>query len=941
MPRLFFLLLAFKRLINRLGLSLLMMISIALAMGVILAAPLFAGAVSRSMMQQELAERSKWTHRPPFSVRFYAVPSEEQSIGWDEVVYARRWLANSLVRRLGLPVVESYVQLEGPTMSMRPVQGDTHYVAEALDDIRVICAANIAKHIRIVEGEPFGSDPNPQRLPVWVLLSLATERGFCVGDQFDLQLEVPDGLVTASVQIAGVWEAIDETERYWYHSPYGLLGQELLTTPQGYMRHIATATQRESDFAFWYFVLDDTRMSLDRADHYIDSLKAIELEVGRFLPSGRMDYAPLAELELGQQRKRALSSVLLAFNLPLIGILAFFVASLSAMVARSQERETTMLVSRGSSRSQIVAMTLLETVLMLLAACPLGAVLALFLARQLSRAQEFLVFTSRSTLHVQLASLNWLHVGLVVAVLLPSRLLPAWGAAGSTIVQSERQAARSVKGWSVARLLWLVLLAGLTLYTYRQLRHTGPLALMGWQPGAPPPRDPLLLLAPSLFFLTAPWLAAEMFPLLMRPLAWAGRLVPSATIYLTCLNLGRGGGRHQVPVFLLVLCLSLGAFYASVASSADRWLQDRHYYAVGADLSFEPSVMIPQGLGEAEAPPPGNVWFIPVSEYRQLPGVLDATRVADYRGRVALEDSSRELRVLGIDRADFGRVAYFRPDFSARSLGLLMNLLARCHQGIMIPEHLAEQLILREGDVLALYVLVEREWRRLEFEVVGTFAYFPTMYEEELPAVVINLDYLERQMGGVSAHSIWMRLPPQMPRQQILDEIRSLEVLPKVPRLSRELIARDRESQERLGIVGTLSLCFLTGALLAIIDLVVYHASAIRVRSVRFAILHTMGMRRAEIISMVSLEYLVILLWGIIVGTALGILGSHLYVPFFPLTENPEITTPPFVPIVDWDRARWMAIGMIGILIAILAVSVWMLARLKVFELLRMSNARQ
>ena len=54
----------------------------------------------------------------------------------------------------------------------------------------------------------------------------------------------------------------------------------------------------------------------------------------------------------------------------------------------------------------------------------------------------------------------------------------------------------------------------------------------------------------------------------MRPLAFIGRLLPSVTGYLAFEPRPRGRP-VPTPTYLLVLCLSLGVFYASLAKSAD------------------------------------------------------------------------------------------------------------------------------------------------------------------------------------------------------------------------------------------------------------------------------------------------------------------------------------------------------------------------------------
>ena len=87
---------------------------------------------------------------------------------------------------------------------------------------------------------------------------------------------------------------------------------------------------------------------------------------------------------------------------------------------------------------------------------------------------------------------------------------------------------------------------------------------------------------------TGPLIAVELFIFLMRPISWFSKILPSYTAYLGLTTLGREGSQYRAPAYLLVLCLTLGVFYASVAKSADIWLVERRKYEVGADLTFEP-----------------------------------------------------------------------------------------------------------------------------------------------------------------------------------------------------------------------------------------------------------------------------------------------------------------------------------------------------------------
>jgi putative ABC transport system permease protein len=107
-------------------------------------------------------------------------------------------------------------------------------------------------------------------------------------------------------------------------------------------------------------------------------------------------------------------------------------------------------------------------------------------------------------------------------------------------------------------------------------------------------------------------------------------------------------------------------------------------------------------------------------------------------------------------------------------------------------------------------------------------------------------------------------------------------------------------------------------------------------RAVRFAVLQAMGLRGREVIGIVTVEYALTLLYGILLGTGLGVLASRLYVPFFAVTENPSVPIPPFIPYIDWEKAAWMAAVMGASLMLIELGVLWRASRARIFEVLRL-----
>ena len=156
----------------------------------------------------------------------------------------------------------------------------------------------------------------------------------------------------------------------------------------------------------------------------------------------------------------------------------------------------------------------------------------------------------------------------------------------------------------------------------------------GWEPSGDPFRDPLLLLAPSLFVFTSALVLTHLFPLLMGPGRSPGQPPPllrrlhgphpTAPPGQTLLRQHLPDNGLPQPRRLLRLP------WPSASTSGSR---DRIQYQVGADYRFQqgippPEMGGPSGPGEEPDPEVISAWLLPVDDYLGIPGVEDATRVA-------------------------------------------------------------------------------------------------------------------------------------------------------------------------------------------------------------------------------------------------------------------------------------------------------------------------
>jgi putative ABC transport system permease protein len=946
---------AFRRLRSRAFLNILITLSMAITVAIMVAVPVFSEGVSRLILREELNTRTQSVNRPPFSVRYYGLPKARRPLSIDEGTQIQEWLSRSLRSEVGLPVTQSYSQYQSPPFRVR-IPGKVYTAQEPdLTALRIALVDDIENKIQVTSGVPFGQVDNASVLNVWVTREMADALAMQVGEEFDIAYFFRPGTEPIRLRIAGFWEATDVMDPYWYWEPPKLFQDVVLTTREQYETHISPITPEGFGFVFWYFVLDDSRMALDQVPEYIQALDVIEAEVVKRVPDGKMDYSPGPELVLAQERKTALSDTLLTFALPLMGILASFIASVSFVTARFQVRESAIVRSRGTSRSQLMMLSLVETAI-LLVATPLGIVLGMGLARLMGYSSGFLGFASRDALVVSVIAADVTLVLLALLVSIVSRLIPVWLATRFSIVTYERDRARSVAGNHVLRIVFLLFLALATYYAYYQLNQGGPLSMMGYRSGSEGGRDPLLLLAPTLFLFTSSLVASEIFLLLMRPVALIARFLPSTSIYFGWTSLVREGQHYRIPVFLLVLCLNLGVFYASLAKSADIWMIDRLQYQTGADLTFKHLSYSEAGAAGAVA---SDSWLLPATAYKSIAGVGEATRVGNFQASLDLprgtttqrrefqgpfggqssdDDEIPEVSLLLIDRLDLPSVIYWRRDFATDSLGTLMNKLGANSNGLLVPTELAERLPEGSREELNIDISLDGVVQTFTFRIVGEFDYFPTMPQSGPLYVVGNMDYIEREIGGAFPHGIWMRLNAGADPRAILDAIELMDVTPAKPVILSELLAEDQQNLERIGIFGLLTVCFLTGAVLSGTELLIYSYANLTGRTTRFAMLRAIGMRGREIVGIVSSEYLLVLLYGVVAGIVAGVAGAQLYVPYFPLTQDSTSQIPPFLPIVDWGSTNWMALGVTAALVVIGGVILSRVVREQLYQVLRMGN---
>ncbi|NLF12128.1 MAG: FtsX-like permease family protein, partial [Anaerolineaceae bacterium] len=606
----------------------------------------------------------------------------------------------------------------------------------------------------------------------------------------------------------------------------------LLTSEEMFVAGVVPALNAPVSQAVWYQVFDGEQVRTAAVDDLLARISTARSRATALLANTSLDASPVDALESYRQSARLLTVVLTMFSIPIVGLLLYFVSLIAGMVVRRSQGEIAILRSRGTTRGQIALIYLLEGLLVGVLGMAGGLALGRRLAALMGQTRTFLdpALLSRPGLFgpvlpgsalpaaptAQPGSLSvvltptavWYGLlGVALAVL--ALLLPALAASRHTIVTFRWERARALLRPFYQRYFLDLLLLALPLYGWYLLTKQGTIAPIYQSTNLPisqsdPFSNPLLFLVPALFCFSLALIFIRFFPLVMGALAWLASQLPGTALLLTLRQLARAAGQYTGPLLLLALTLSLAAFSASMAVTLDDHLADRVYYQVGADLNLAElgeSTEQPEqpglfgGAAASDAPDnQGPRWlFLPVSEHLQVPGVLAAARVGDYSAASNLDGRQQPGRLLGVDRLDFASVAYYRPDFaSGESLGGLMNRLAADPAHVLVSRDFLARYGLSVGDPLRLTVGAAGEFHDVQFTVAGPLDLFPTLYPQDGPFFVANLDYVYQGLGGTFPYDVWLATDPAVPAREIVARVRDLGLAVVSSSSARDLIAAEQ-----------------------------------------------------------------------------------------------------------------------------------------------------
>ncbi len=950
------LVIAGKRLVAHPGLAAATILGLAVAVAVMMSIPIYAEATSHRMFVQSIAPGTVRSGEiPPSTFLFRYDGSIHGARNWKEFADLDHYLTYDAGPALNLSLhqVVRYVTTE-PFGLFADEASSFENAESPLDWVSLGFVSGLEERIMITEGRFPEAIPDSADTALEILVheDLASQLGAQAGETYIafIRTQSDDGSprnVEIPVRFAGFWLPTDPRDTYWFYAPQ-VFTERLLVSEEAFVATVSSELTKEVYTAVWHLVFDGQDIHHASAGPLIRRTRSVQQRAATLLPNVSLARSPLEALLEYQRSVYLLTLRLYAFSIPIVGLIFAFIILTASLSTDRQRNEIAVLRSRGAQISQMIGAAALEGSLQGALALAISLPISIWIASVIGQTHGFMDFDRcRDTLHIS-ATPAALRFGLLAVMIgVAAQLLPALDAAHQTIVSHRWQRCRILRRpwWQRVWLdLLLLLPAGYGAYL---LRNQGRVAVLASQFDRAPFENPLLFLVPALGLFALTLVSLRLLPLLMWFAVQVAARRNSVAPLMAARHLARTPGLYTAPLILLVFTLSLAMFTASLAYTLDRHLQDKVYYRVGADLRFvergevrdlEHGVEIFEP-SESAAPTPTQLqWhFLPATDYLQAPGIRAVARVATYPAVPSIAPPRQNGVYMGLDRAAFPQISYWRSDFASDSLGALMNQLAKQRAGVLVPETFLEDSILRIGDIMQIEITAHGQRTVMDLTIVGAFHYFPTWYPSEGPLFIGDLDYFFEQAGQQLPYEVWTSLSPETNIQQLVDEHLALFSYDWIaPSL---MVAEQQDLPERQGLFGVLSIGFSGAAMLTVVGFLLCALHSFQRRAVEFGVLRAIGASKGQMAAMLAWELGALILIGGGLGTVLGGFVSRFYIPYLQIGVEEAAQVPPYIVDIAWLQMIRVYLLFGGLFVVALLALVMMLQRLRIIEAVKLGDS--
>ncbi len=232
----------------------------------------------------------------------------------------------------------------------------------------------------------------------------------------------------------------------------------------------------------------------------------------------------------------------------------------------------------------------------------------------------------------------------------------------------------------------------------------------------------------------------------------------------------------------------------------------------------------------------------------------------------------------------------------------------------------------------------------VRFEIVGVVNYFPTLYED------LNAGYLVTNRLLMLDNFNTLTSQP-MNNNEVILAVDTAVSPQTVSAAALSNLSGVRESIEQeavrltikadpmaLGLRSVTLFGYLLTTALSLVGFATHFYLSAKQKEAIYGVLRSIGMSPGQLYGVLVLEQVVLILAGLAIGTALGVMLNQITLPGLPITFGDRPPTPPFIARNDWTAVIQIYVTLAIAFFISLGIATLLLWRTKLHQVLRVGE---
>jgi len=548
----------------------------------------------------------------------------------------------------------------------------------------------LAEHAELISGRwpaPVAGLASGETLSVEAALpaEAAEEFGLAPGDTFVVDPSWYDDHGRMTVRIVGVYDWRDQDRAFWrklddalYLTDDSLRFAPFAVSEETFTGAIGPYYPRMDGDLAWWMDADLHRLRASDGEAVIAAFDAVRADLTRSVDGYSHRTAIPEVLKRTQTRLVYNRMPMTMVVFLLVGVVLYYVATLSSLLVGVQRGPIALLRSRGATYGQVVSAYTVQALVLAVIAVVVGPLLAAAAVRLVGAMPMFHALNAGALLPARATGEAYLVAFIGGGLGFLALVVPAARTARFGLLQEQRASTRPPRLPAFQRYyLDLVFLGGVLLVLWQLSRH-GPFVSRGAIGDVTV--DQISLALPAAVMLTAGFVLLRLFPVAMD---WLGRGLASRRVgravspvlLLGVWQMARDPGHYSRLSLLVILTAGLGIFAASFASTLERSSQDRALYEAGTGLRVV-------GVSYSSA----SRVKAATDAVAGLPGVQGVSPAFRTHGFDVTAGASNAFQLLAVESSTLGDVVWSRSDFAREPLGKMLARLNTGESGVPIPQ---------------------------------------------------------------------------------------------------------------------------------------------------------------------------------------------------------------------------------------------------------------